>query len=341
MPVRKPTSRDIAHEAGVSQATVSRALRDSPLVRPETRERIRDIAKRLNYRVDRSAVGLRTRQSQTLALLLFEDPTTDGSLINPFFLAMLGGITRAAAKAEYDVLVSFQQLSKHWHARYEASNRADGIILLGYGDYLTYGEKLKALKEDNAHFILWGPPLEDQPGHWLGCDNLDGARQATTHLVELGRRNIAFVGTAADTYPEFALRYQGYCDTLQRHGLNADPALFVAAEGTENDGYQATQSLLNGNTTFDAVFAASDLLAIGALRALQDAGKRVPQDISVIGFDDIPAASYVNPGLTTVQQDTALAGEMLVKKIIKLINGEAVHSTLLAPKLVVRQSCGA
>ncbi|MEO0998835.1 MAG: LacI family DNA-binding transcriptional regulator, partial [Pseudomonadota bacterium] len=159
----RPTSRDIAYEAGVSQATVSRALRDSPLVRPETRQRIMEIARQLNYRVDRYAAGLRTRQSRTLALLLFQDPTTDDSNINPFFLSMLGSITRAAAAVDYDVLVSFQQLSNHWHARYEISNRADGIILLGYGDYVSYGEKLEALAEADAHFIIWGPIIEDQP----------------------------------------------------------------------------------------------------------------------------------------------------------------------------------
>src|SRR5690606_32472445 len=163
MKVAKPTSRDIAFEAGVSQATVSRAWRNSPLVRPETRQRIHDIAAQLNYRVDKHAAGLRTRQSRTLALLLFEDPTSDDSQINPFFLSMLGSITRAAASIDYDVLVSFQQLSNHWHGRYEASHRADGIILLGYGDYVTYGEKLKALAEANAHFIIWGPIIDEQP----------------------------------------------------------------------------------------------------------------------------------------------------------------------------------
>ncbi|MGH7129579.1 MAG: LacI family DNA-binding transcriptional regulator, partial [Planctomycetaceae bacterium] len=153
----KPTSRDIAYEAGVSQATVSRALRNSPLVRAETRQKIVEIAAQLNYRVDKHAAGLRTRQSRTLALLLFEDPTSDDSQINPFFLSMLGNVTRAAADLDYDVLVSFQQLSDHWHARYEASHRADGIILLGYGDYVSYAEKLQALADAEAHFIIWGP----------------------------------------------------------------------------------------------------------------------------------------------------------------------------------------
>src|SRR5690606_4230608 len=145
MKAPKPTSRDIAYEAGVSQATVSRALRGSPLVRPETRQRILEIATQLNYRVDQHAAGLRSRRSRTLALLLFADPTGDESQINPCFLSMLGSIARAAAARDYDVLVSFQQLSTDWHARYEASHRADGIILLGYGDYVAYAEKLQAL----------------------------------------------------------------------------------------------------------------------------------------------------------------------------------------------------
>ena len=118
----KATSFDIAHYAGVSQSTVSRALRNSPLVNDETRRRIHDIAKKLNYKVDKNASNLRTQQSSTLALLLFEDPTSDESQINPFFLAMLGSITRACAKEGYDLLVSFQSASADWQADYEDSH---------------------------------------------------------------------------------------------------------------------------------------------------------------------------------------------------------------------------
>ncbi|MGH8193657.1 MAG: LacI family DNA-binding transcriptional regulator [Woeseiaceae bacterium] len=335
----KPTSRDIAYEAGVSQATVSRALRNSPLVRPETRQKIADIAAQLNYRVDKHAAGLRTRQSRTLALLLFEDPTSDDSQINPFFLAMLGNITRAAASLDYDVLVSFQQLSDHWHARYEASHRADGIILLGYGDYVTYAEKLQALADANAHFIIWGPMVDELPGHSLGCDNIGGALRATQHLIELGRTRIAFLGGASEHCPEFEHRHRGYRQALAAAGLSINPELRVDADNQENSGHAAAALLLAGRE-FDGIFAASDLIAIGAMRSLQEAGLHVPGDVSVVGFDDIPAASYVNPGLTTVHQDTVRAGEMLVKNLIKLIEGEPVESLLLPPKLVVRQSCG-
>ncbi len=147
----RATSRDIARLAAVSQATVSRALRNSPLVRPDTRARIHSIAQQLSYRADHSAAGLRTRRSQTLALLLFEE-SPDDAQINPFFLSMLGHITRATARRGLDLLVSFQQLSADWHTDYELSNRADGIILLGYGDYLTSMPRLQRLARRGCEF---------------------------------------------------------------------------------------------------------------------------------------------------------------------------------------------
>ena len=338
---RRPTSRDIADKAGVSQATVSRALRNSPLVRPETRERVLEIARELNYRVDRSAAGLRTRTSRTIALLLFEDPTSDESHINPFFLAMLGSITRAAAAVDYDVLVSFQQLSKHWHARYEASNRADGLILLGYGDYSSYDKRLKSLADADAHFILWGPRVEDYAGHTLGCDNVRGADDAVSHLLALGRRRIAFLGRVDDDAPEFAERYAGYGRALQRANIDVDPRLRADAISQESAGRAGVRALFDSGVPFDAIFAASDLIAIGAMQALRQARMRIPQDVSVVGFDDIPSASYVNPPLTTIRQDTVRAGQLLVDNIIAIIEGKQVDSVLLPPRLVVRDSCGA
>ncbi|MEM9056407.1 MAG: LacI family DNA-binding transcriptional regulator [Pseudomonadota bacterium] len=340
MPTR-PTSRDIAEAAGVSQATVSRALRNSALVRPETRKRIMRIARQMNYRVNRQAAGLRSQQSRTLALLLFDEgPASDASMINPFFLSMLSSITRAAAGVGYDVLVSFQQLSNHWHARYEGSHTADGIILLGYGDYLSYREKLEALVDAQAHFIIWGPIMADQPGHSLGCDNLNGARQAAAHLLSRGRRRVAFLGEASERFPEFRLRHAGYAQVLAEAGLGADPALCIDAESQEDSGYRAAEELLRSGRDFDAVFAASDLIAIGAMRALKEAGRAVPQDVAVVGFDDISAAAYVVPRLTTIRQDTSLAGSRLVENLVALIEGETVESSLLEPELIVRESCG-
>ena len=335
----KPTSLDIAQQAQVSQATVSRALRDSPLVKPETRARIQQIAQNLHYRTDHNAAGLRTRRSRTLALLLFEESSED-SQINPFFLTMLAHITETAARRGFDLLVSFQQLSDDWHGDYEVSNRADGLILLGYGDYLSYADRLQRLTETGAHFVIWGPVIEELPGHYLSCDNIRGARLATEHLLALGRRKIAFAGGASEHCPEFQQRYSAYAQALRNAGYEPDDRLQADAQSQESHGYGAGMRLVDSGVQFDAVFAASDLIALGVIRALQDRGVAVPRDVAVVGFDDLPAASYCNPRLTTVRQDTRLAGELLVDNLIKLIADEPVQSTLIAPELIVRASCG-
>ncbi|WP_460370996.1 LacI family DNA-binding transcriptional regulator, partial [Actinocorallia lasiicapitis] len=139
--------------AGVSQPTVSRALRGDRTVSSATRMRIEAIARQLNYKVDKNASSLRRGQSMTLALLFFEDPLDDGSFITPFFLSMLGSILRTCAARGYDLLTSFQQLSADWHTDYEDSRKADGIILLGYGDYELYKARLEALVAQGTHFV--------------------------------------------------------------------------------------------------------------------------------------------------------------------------------------------
>ncbi len=338
----KPTSFDIAYHAGVSQATVSRALRGSPLVSAETRRRIQAIAKQLNYKVDKNASNLRRQHSVTLALLLFEDPTSDDSLINPFFLSMLGSITRACARQGYDLLISFQQLSDDWHADYQDSHKADGLILLGYGDYLIARSKLEGLVEQGTHFVRWGAVVEGQPGVSIGCDNNQGGRAITEHLLKLGRRDIAFIGDISAGCPEFSDRYRGYCTALREAGLPVNPATQVdAADSTETVGQRAMRQLLARGPRIDAVFAASDLMAIGAMRALEEAGLKVPRDVAVVGFDDIPVAGLTNPPLTTVAQDTKRAGELLVETLIHQIRNEPTHSVMLPARVVVRRSCGA
>jgi DNA-binding LacI/PurR family transcriptional regulator len=336
-----PTSRDIADLAGVSQATVSRALRNSPLVRKETRERVHQIARELNYFVNRNAAGLRTHQSNTIALLLFDETGGTDAQINPFFLSMFGYITRSAASLGYDVLISLQQLSDDWHIEYQASHRADGLILLGYGDYVSYREKLAALAAVNTRFMIYGPIVDDQPGHSLGCDNETGGAMATEHLLRLGRRRIVCFGDTSKRHPEFESRFEGYATALRQAGIAQDAALKVHADNTEESAVEAMRQLIDSGRAFDAVFAVTDVLAIGAMRALAEAGRAVPQDVSVVGFDDLPIAALVTPGLTTVQQNIREAGEGLVRGIVGLIEGTPVESKLMAPKLIIRESCGA
>ena len=336
----RTTSRDIARLAAVSQATVSRALRNSPLVRPETRARIETIARELSYQTDRSASSLRTRRANTLALLLFEESAEDAQ-INPFFLSMLGHLTRTAARRGVDLLVSFQQLSDDWYTDYELSHRADGIILLGYGDYTTSRPKLAELAAAGGRFVIWGAEAEDLPGRTVRTDNTAGGHLATAHLLRLGRRRIACLGSTSAQWPEFQARHAGYVRALREAGLAPDPALAVEAQSSEQAGHAAMSQLLRAGPAIDALFAASDLIAMGAISALREHGRSVPHDVAVVGFDDITAAAHFIPPLTTVQQDTQRAAQILVDNLLRMVREEPVASTMIEPRLIVRDSCGA
>lgn len=336
----KATSFDIAHIAGVSQSTVSRALSDSPLVNKQTREKIQRIARELNYKVDKNASNLRKQKSNTIALLLFEDPTSDDSMINPFFLSMLGSITRACANAGYDLLVSFQNLENDWHAEYEDSNKADGIILLGYGDYLNYRTKLTQLEEQGTHFVRWGAHDAEHPGVSIGCDNYQGGYDITCHLLSLGHQRYAFVGDAGSHAPEFKARYQGFTDALNANGIPLQSGDQYDAISTEDAGFNAAQQMIAHDALPDAVVCASDLIAMGVLRAMRHAGKKVPDDAAVVGYDNIAVSAYTTPSLTTVQQNTRRAGELLVETLLKAIQNKPVADYLMPAELVIRQSCG-
>ncbi|WP_327752776.1 LacI family DNA-binding transcriptional regulator [Sphingobium sp. SJ10-10] len=334
----KPTSFDIATLAGVSQPTVSRALRGDRTVSEGTRKRIEAIARQLNYTVDKNASSLRRGKSNTLALLFFEDLLPDESYINPFFLSMLGPILQTCAKRGYDLLTSFQQLSTDWHVDYEDSRKADGIILLGYGDYETYRARLEQLVAQGTHFVRWGSMDEHALGMTIGCDNRQGGRDAGRHLIERGRRNIAFLGDASSRYPEFRDRYAGLTEVMREAALPVDLGLHVDALSTEQSGYEAARRLIARGLSFDAIFAGSDLIAIGAMRALDEAGMSVPRDVALIGFDDIPAASLTRPPLTTIAQDYLHAGEVLVDALIGQIDRKPLEPTLLVPRLVTRMT---
>ena len=335
---RRPTSFDIAELAGVSQPTVSRALSGNPSVSAETRARVLAAAAQLQYTVDKNASGLRRQHSRTLALLFFEDLSPEDSLINPFYLSMLGSMVRNCAARGYDLLISFQQLSSDWHVDYEDSRKADGIILLGYGDYLLYRPRLEKLIEQGTHFVRWGSPREGEIGTTIGSDNEGGGAQATTHLIAHGRRRIAFLGSASPAYPEILDRWIGYRRAHDEAGLEVDPYLTVDALPSEEDGARAAAALLASGAEFDAVFASSDLAAIGAMRVLQEAARRVPDDVAIVGFDDLAAARSARPSLTTVAQGAQSAGAALVEALIEAVERGTSTSRLLPVELKVRGS---
>ena len=332
----KPTSFDIAFLAGVRQPTVSRALRGSPVVSLETRKRIEEIARQLNYRVDKNASNLRSQHSNTLALLLFEDPTPDDSQINPFFLSMLGSITRASARQGYDLLISFQQLSKRLAAR--TTKTAARPTASSCSATATTRNIVRASNAGRTGHALraLGTGAHRRARRLRGLATT--RRAATTSRVTCSRRAAARSRSSARHHPLSGI-LRSLSRLRTRHAGSAAspprPRLQVDAINLEESGFQAANELRARGVEFDAIVAASDLIAIGALRALQESGIDVPRQVAVVGFDDIPAASLTNPPLTTVMQDTRRAGELLVETLLRQIAGEPAANS------VIPRVCGA
>ena len=337
----KYSSLDVAKAAGVSQATVSRALRNSPTVRIETRNKIKAIAYKLHYKVDKNASNLRKQQNNTIALLILRGSEADNSIISPFFASMLGSITENCFIKGVDLLISFQRMGSNWHSDFEESNKADGLILLGYENYKKYENKLNHLIKQDTNLVTWGAKLKNPSIISVSTDNFAGAYEITQHVINQNRKKLAFVGDISKQSPESLERYLGYCKAMNDNNLKIDTRLQVDAVAIEDSGYNATNELLSRGNKFDAIIAASDRIAIGSMLALREHNYKIPSDISIVGFDDIPQAKFCNPQLTTMRQSTGLAGLLLVEKLLQLIKGETPKSMIMPTRLIVRKSCGA
>jgi DNA-binding LacI/PurR family transcriptional regulator len=338
---RRPTSIDIAAHAGVSQATVSRVLNQSALVSDTVRRRVMDAAQKLHYKVDSNARRLRSSKIQTLALLILEDMENEHSDINPFFLPMVGSIVKAAADKGYELVISLQRESNDWGADYCLSRPAEGIIFLGSKDFDTYVRNFRSHNHSDDNWVVWGLNRTDSGKTCVVSDNEGGVYEAIQHLVAQGRKRIAYIGKLHSDHWEFIERYQGYRRALHDAGIAFDEALTIDSQLTLEDGVQAAERLIASGVPFDAVFASTDMLALGAMRQLMSKGYRIPHDIAVMGFDDLWVGNAVWPPLSTVRQNTRLAGEILVDSVCALIEGTEVTTTRIPTQLVIRESCGA
>ena len=333
---KKVRLEDIAKEAGVSIATVSRALADNPAVSDKTKRRIWDLARRQGYNI-RTLSNSAASADATISVIVPKPQGRDGWMLDPFFQGLLGGIGEAARSLRCDYVVSHADPQNYEDlSRLLDSSRASGIIFLGQS---FLHERLNRLVGHPMKFIVWGGDLRGQEYASVGSDNLRGGEMATAHLARLGRRRIAFFG---DTdAPEIAQRYQGYRRALERFDLEVDPDLAFPAHFEIERAANSTHSLIARGRSFDAVFCASDLIAIGVIRALQEEGMNVPRDVSVIGYDDIHFARYINPPLTTIGQDLILAGRLLVMKLLNASDPSDIRSERLPTELIQRESCGA
>lgn len=323
-PGTTPTMADLARLAGVSSITVSRALADNPLVNARTAARIKALAREHGYAFNVSARNLRLRRSMTVAVVVEMEPSIERQMSGPYPLDLLGGITQELTSCGYSVLLA--SLKSGALPNVQA---ADGVILLGQG---ANEAAMHAVQQWGRPLVVWGAVSRHASQVVVGSDNFRGGAQAAERFIALGRKRPAFLGDPQ--HGEFAERLNGFADTLRQHRIV--PLTPAVSAFTVSAGAEAVHALLAEHPHIDALFAASDLLAIGAIRALTERGRRVPEDVSVIGYDDTPLGATYVPPLTSVHQNFTDAGVLLARKIRAMIDGRPADSETLPTRLVVR-----
>ena len=319
-----PTMADLAKLAGVSKITVSRALADSPLVTPDTRGRIQALARKHGYKLNVSARNLRLRRSHTVAVIVEMTPSSSRTMWDPYPLSLLGGISQELTSAGYSVLLTTRQ-----GAADAAVQAADGVILLGQG---VRQDAVKLYDKMGLPMAVWGAEGEHDSHIVVGSDNRQGGISVAERFLSIGRRHPVFIGNSE--HPEMAQRLHGFVDELAGHGIK--PLLLQRVDWTLDSGADAVRSLASRKVRFDSIFACSDLLAMGAIRALVELGLSVPNDVSVVGYDDTPLGASFLPPLSTVRQNWQEGGVLLARKVLALIRGQAVASQMLPTSLIVR-----
>jgi DNA-binding LacI/PurR family transcriptional regulator len=331
---KKVTMIELARLANVNISTVSRALNDSPLVNPETKEQIVTLASELGYVINVSARNLRRQSSDAIGIVIPMRRDSGQTISDPFFLEMVGAVSHAASQKGFDLILSVPDGDPRMTERkLIQTGRADGLIIIGQAGH---ADRMNAFGDLTQKIVVWGGKLNDLEYTVVGSDNRLGGRMAGEHLMGLGRRKILFIGQKA--LPEVKLRYEGLVQAHTDAGLTHDENLIVTQEFGGQETYAAISQFLSKGKTFDAIFAASDVLAIAAMHALRASGKSVPNDVAVIGYDNIGQAAYTLPGLTTIDQNIKQGGEMMVDLLLKKLAGDAVASEVTPTRLIVRGS---
>ncbi|BEL01899.1 LacI family DNA-binding transcriptional regulator [Actinoplanes sichuanensis] len=331
-PRRQPTLDEVAARAGVSRSAASRVINQAPYVSRATREAVEKAIKELGYRPNRTARALATRQTGIIALALSHD---DPALFaDPFFAQVIVGVSAAIEDTDLHLLLCLAS-SGRGRARLTHLLQArgvDGVMLMAlHGDDPLTGIVDRA----GVPAVHGGRPLHVEPQWYVDSDNLGGARLATDHLLGLGRTRIVAI-TGQMTTQVGEARHRGYREAM----IMAGRVPYGTAEGdfTEAGGAAAMKALLDRHPDLDAVFAASDKMAAGAVRVLSDAGRRVPDDVAVVGFDDLDIATRTDPPLTTVHQPVQALGREMGRMLVALIAGDRPTSVILPTRLVRRGS---
>jgi DNA-binding LacI/PurR family transcriptional regulator len=328
------TMDDIARLSGVNKSTVSRALAGSTTVAPGTRARIEEIVRKHGYVVNQAARGLRMQRSMLIAVLIPLQHDRQQPLSDPFFMEMLGYLADSVTLHGYDLMLSkIASGSAQWLTKFQRSRRADGLILIGQS--LEHAHIAEAAKT-GIPLVVWGAKLPRQGYVTVGSDNVAGGTLAAAHLLAGGRRRIAFLGDPR--LPEIAQRHQGYVRAHTQAGLRPDPNLTLKAGFAPEEARAAVELLLARSNAFDAIVAASDVIALAALQVLSAHGIAIPREVAVVGFDDVGLAAHTQPALTTVRQEIRTGAQLLTRALLAKIAGGVARSSQIAPTLVVRDS---
>jgi LacI family transcriptional regulator len=334
-----PTIGDVAQLAGVSISTVSRVLNGTAVVVDETFGRVQKAIDELHYVPRAAARILASKRTNTLGLML---PEISGA----FFAPMIRGIETGVRQADYDMLIYSTHVTQssetpyHHHLRRPlGEHNTDGLLV--FTNSLEQGEleRLHAIGFPVVMLYLSPPAGVDFPV--VTIENEKAAEKLVNHLIEVhGRQHIVYL-RGPQGHEDSDLREAGYRRALEAHGLSFDPRIITRGDFIERSAYVAMRQLIDEGVDFDAVFSGDDDSAGGVLRALREAGRRVPEAVSVVGFDDLPYAQHMAPSLTTIRSPIEQVGLEAVKALIRLISGEAVQARLVLPtELVIRHSCG-
>jgi LacI family transcriptional regulator len=328
---RTVTIGDVARKAGVSVSTVSRVLNGKDDVAEETAEKVRDAINELRYTSSLAARGMRSLQTNVIGLIMPD-------VASPYCLEVMRGVNRAISQSKYDLIAyTTGDIHKYGTANQERryvtllnGNITDGVIVVtpAATDFST-----------DAPIVAIDPNNESPDCTAIVSTNRDGALAALNYLTGLGHRRIGHITGRLDL-ESASLRLQGYKDGLAACGIAIDEELIQVGDFTTETAIQCTQSLLVMDNPPTAIFAANDMTAIGIYQVAQEKGIRIPDDLSVVGFDNLPESTYINPQLTTIDQFIMNMGSLAVELVVKLINGEPLEKNLyeIPTRLVIRDS---
>lgn len=329
-----PKMADIARLAGVHASTVSRALAGSPLVAKNVREKILKIARSQGYKVNSAARSLRLQRTESISVVIPLAHEVAQPLSDPFFIQMIGHLADEVTQRGFGLfLQKVVPPMEDWLTDLIASKRSDGIIVIGQS---TEHSALQSVADKYLPLVVWGGQIDHQSYCTVGSDNVGGARMATEHLISLGRRKIIFVGDTK--VPEFKLRYQGYCQALERAPAGTAKRKTLTTHMAPEQAFESMTAFIQRGEEFDGVICATDIIAISVIRALAASGRRVPDDVSVVGYDDLAIAAQTFPPLTTVRQNIEQGATHLVDLLFRRMEGEATGSITMAPELIIRES---